>query len=95
MGNKLLPIGINFSKYYETSETRKKFNLNNCLDKVYEIAIEKLKLKISKDDVILSKKVLKKELKNSKIIVEVFFKVKEDITSFKDIVIDEAKREGD
>lgn len=95
LGNKLLPIGINFSKYYETSETRKKFNLNNCLDKVYEIAIEKLKLKISKDDVILSKKVLKKELKNSKIIVEVFFKVKEDITSFKDIVIDEAKREGD
>ena len=46
-------------------------------------------------DEILTKKVLKKSLKNSKIIVEVFFKVKEDITSFKDIVIDEAKREGD
>ena len=95
LGNKLLPIGINFSKYYETSETKKIYSLNNSLDKVYEIAMEKLKLKIGKDDVILSKKVLKKELKNSKIIVEVFFKVKEDITSFKDIVIDEAKREGD
>ena len=94
LGNMLLPVGINFSKYYETIETKKIYSLNNSLDKVYEIAIEKLKLKIGKDDVILSKKVLKKELKNSKIIVEVFFKVKEDITSYKDIVIDEAKEEG-
>ena len=92
--NMLLPVGINFSKYYETIETKKIYSLNNSLDKVYEIAIEKLKLKIGKDDVILSKKVLKKEIKNSKIIVEVFFKVKEDITSYKDIVIDEAKEEG-
>ena len=50
LGNKLLPIGINFSKYYETSETKKIYSLNNSLDKVYEIAMEKLKLKIGKDD---------------------------------------------
>ena len=25
LGNKLLPIGINFSNYYETSEIRKKY----------------------------------------------------------------------
>ena len=95
LGNKLLPIGIGFGMYYETLETKHLYTLDNCSDKVYEIALEKLRLKIGKDGVILSKKVLKKQQKNSKIIVEVFFKVKEDITSFKDIIIAEEKEEGD
>ena len=69
--------------------------MNNCDNDAIKLAEEKLLLKLGKEDSILTKKVLKKELKNSKIIVEVFFKVKEDITSYKDIVIDEAKEEGD
>ena len=43
---------------------------------------------------ILSKKVLKKALKNSKIIVEIFFKVRENITDYKKIS-KELKIEGD
>ena len=94
-GNRLLPISFNFSKYNETHEIIKKYTLNNCDNDAIKLAEEKLLLKLGKEDSILTKKVLKKELKNSKIIVEVFFKVKEDITSYKDIVIDEAKEEGD
>ena len=38
---------------------------------------------------IIRKKVLKKSIKNSKIIVEVFFAVEEDITSYQDIINEE------
>lgn len=93
--NKLLPISIGFSKYYEVINKNVIYTIDNCDDEALKIALEKLLVKLGTDDVILTKKVLKKEVKNSKIIVEVFFKVKEDITSYRDIVIDEAKEEGD
>ena len=95
IGNKLLPVSLSFSKFLETNEKQVSYTLDNCSDEALKIAEEKLKLKLGEDDSILSKKVLKKQLKNSKILVEVFFKVKEDITSYKDIVIDEANKEGD
>ena len=47
----------------------------------YELATNKL----SEEDEIISKKILKKYEKDSKIEVEVFFRVKEDITDFVDI----------
>lgn len=93
--NKLLPISFGFSKYYEVIKKDIIYTIDNCDEEALKIALEKLLLKLGNDDVILTKKVLKKEVKNSKIIVEVFFKVKEDITSYRDIVIDEAKEEGD
>ena len=40
---------------------------------------------LRKDEEILSKKVLKKSINNSKIEIEVFLKVKEDITSYQKI----------
>lgn len=93
--NKLLPISFGFSKYYEVIKKDIIYTIDNCDEEALKIALEKLLLKLGKEDVILTKKVLKKEVKNSKILVEVFFKVKEDITSYRDIVIDEAKEEGD
>ena len=93
--NKLLPISFGFSKYNEVVKNDIHYNVDNCDEEAIKIALEKLLLKLGKDDVILTKKVLKKEVKNSKILVEVFFKVKEDITSYRDIVIEEAKEEGD
>ena len=54
-----------------------------------EIAIstaeKELKKKLKKDEEVIDKKTLKKIKKNSKIEVEVFFKVKEDITDYLDI----------
>ena len=44
-----------------------------------------MKKRLSNNEEIITKKVLKKELKNSKIKVEIFFKVKENITSYLDI----------
>ena len=94
ISNSFLPISFNFSKLYETNEKHYSYTLDNCEEKAIAIALEKLKVKLGEEDRILTKKVLKKSLKNSKIIVEVFFKVKEDITSYKDIVIEETKEDG-
>ena len=44
------------------------------------MAEEKIHHKLSKQDEVISKKILKKYEKDSKIVVEVFFQVKEDIT---------------
>ena len=60
--------------------------------KVFLLADKKIAQKLSKDDTVISKKILKKYEKDSKIIVEVFFRVKEDITdtvSIEDINIEE------
>ena len=61
---------------------KEKYNINTAQDKAIILAEEKLKKQLKNDDTIISKKVLKKTEKNSKILVEVFFKVKENITDF-------------
>ena len=56
------------------------------------LADKKIAQKLSEDDTVISKKILKKYEKDSKIIVEVFFRVKEDITdtvSIEDMNIEE------
>lgn len=82
----LLPININFTEYLETNVSEYKYNLSNVSDKALELATSKLRDKLGDDSEILSKKVLKKSQKGSKIIVEVFVKVKEDITDISEIV---------
>lgn len=94
-GNQILPVRFSFAKVFETYEKKILYTLDNCDEEALGIALEKINLRLGEEDIILSKKVLKKQLKNSKIIVEVFFKVKEDITSYEEIVIEEAKEEGD
>lgn len=95
LGNMLLPINISFSKYLETNEINISYTLDNADNEALKIAEDRLMKKLGDEDSVLSKKVLKKQLKNSKIIVEVFLKVREDITSYKDIINEEASEDGD
>lgn len=83
--NKLFPIGLYIETKHEIKIINKKFNLGNCESEAIKIATSKLEKKLPSNSSILSKKVLKKTLKNSTILVEVFFKVKEDITDYKEI----------
>lgn len=78
--NQLLPIRLVFGEKMETKIVRKEYNIQNIDQKAIEIAESKFKKRN-----ILSEKVLKKTLKDSKIIVEIFFKVKEDITDYRQI----------
>lgn len=86
IGSNILPISINFATYLETKVEEYEYDFLNVEDKALELAESKLKDKLGPDSTILSKKVLKKSEKNSKIIVEVFVKVKEDITDKLEIV---------
>lgn len=86
IGSNMLPISINFTKYLETDVSLYKYDLFNVDDFALELAVDKIENKLGKDVVIVSKKVLKKSIKNSKIIVEVFIKVKEDITDSLEII---------
>lgn len=81
----IIPFSINLTKYLETKVYKEKYNIYNIEDKAIKLASKKLKYRINDDSYIMNKKVLKKYEKNSKIIVEVFFKVKENITEIENI----------
>ena len=85
INNNLLPINISFVKYIELEVFDKKYNINNSSSDALNIASLKIKSKLGENEEVLSKKVLKKERKESKIEVEVFVKVKENITSYQEI----------
>lgn len=83
--SRLLPINISLVTYLETEVIDQEYTLGNIDAVAKRLAENKLRSKLDKDDQVISKKVLKKREKESKIIVEVFVKVKEDITEYQDI----------
>lgn len=86
--SKILP----FSLTYSTIKEIELFNDINTVDKVIDTGIslarERLLDTLGKESQILSQKKLKLYTKDSKIFIEVFFKVYEDITEYCDIVIE-------
>ena len=83
--SKILPVNISYVIYEELIEKANKNTLENVDNKALEIAEKKIKNKLSNDETILTKKVLKKVLKNSKIEVDVFISTEENITAYQDI----------
>ena len=81
----IIPININITKYLETKLINKIYTIDNVDDIALTLSEKEINKKLRKDESIISKKVLKKNIKNSKIEIEVFLKVKEDITSYQDI----------
>ena len=81
----IIPISINLTKYLETKIIKKIYTINNADELALKLGEKEINKKLRKDEEVLSKKVLKKSIKNSKIEIEVFIKVKEDITSYQDI----------
>lgn len=80
LSSRLLPIQLLFSTYLETDVVDRQYTLENVDSFAFSLAEDKLEHKLSKQDEVISKKILKKYEKDSKIVVEVFFRVKEDIT---------------
>ncbi len=78
--NPILPIRLVFEEKKETKVIKRNYNIYNIEEKALEIAESKFKKKN-----ILLEKVLKKTLKDSKIIVDIFLKVKEDVTDYQKI----------
>lgn len=86
IGSSLLPISLNFTKYLETNVKEYEYSLSNVDNYALELASKKIKTKLGTRGEVVSKKVLKKSIKKSKIIIEVFVKVKEDITDNLEII---------
>ena len=80
--SKILPINFSLNKYYEITTNYKQYNDKILYREALKYAENKLKKRLTNQDFIMSKKVLKKEQINSKIILDIFFKVKEDITAY-------------
>lgn len=89
----LLPIKLVLEKKYELSIIDKKYTLKNSSEEALKIAEARLLKKLDPSSTIIYKKVLKKTINNSTIIVDVFFKVKEDITDY--IAISDEIKEGE
>ncbi len=80
----LLPLSLNFTKKEEIELTNIDYS-KNYKKNIKPLAIEKLKNKLGSDINILSEKVLKKEQIADKINIDIFFKVEENITSYKSL----------
>ena len=92
--NNLIPIKLVLETKHEIEIIDKEYNMDNSSSEAIKLATKKLEDRLDEQSMILSKKVLKKTLKNSKIIVEIFFKVRENITDYKKLS-KELKIEGD
>ena len=82
IGNNILPFSINLTKILETKEDTYFYNYQEAWDKGLALAREKLLNDLKGDSRIIFQKKLKLYEENSTIIVEVFFKVYEDITDY-------------
>ena len=78
--NPLLPIRLSILDKKESIVTIHNYNINNVDKKAISLAKEKLG-----NIEIIYEKVLKKKLKRSTIVVDIFFKAKEDITDYETI----------
>lgn len=83
--SRFIPVEISLVNYLETKLISRIYTIDNVDEEALKLSEKEINKKLRKDEEILSKKVLKKNIKNSKIEIEVFLKVKEDITSYQDI----------
>ncbi len=96
--NNLLPISFYLTTLEEIKIKNEIKNPKQAYQKAIKLATQKLKNNLGKEDKIISQKTLKKSHKNSKIEVEIFFKVKENITdtvSLKDIKLEDLQKEAE
>ena len=96
--DRIIPINFSFIKYQKIKIIKHNKSDNYLEKEALILTSKELKKRLKENENIISKKVLKKKENNSKIKIEVFFKVKEDITSYQDISninIDDLNKEGD
>ena len=88
----MLPIGIELVDEYKTNIVDLVYTIGEATIKAMNLSEFKLKEKIGSDAQIISRKKLKTKLNGSTILLRVFFKVNENITSYKNITDLDIKR---
>ena len=85
VGSKLVPMEISLSKYLEINRYEQQLSKKEIEKKALILAEKKVREGLKKDERILDKKILKNNINNSKIDIEVFIVAEENITSYFDI----------
>lgn len=85
VSNQLLPIKLVYQNQQEIVKIKKDYTQPEAIKKANEIAKEKIESKLNDKEYIISQKNLKINTKGSKIIVESFFAVNENITDYEEI----------
>ncbi len=83
--SRILLSKLGIVQYKETEEKYIKYTKKEIYDIATKKATKKVQKRLSKEEKIIDKKVLKNKVKNSKIEIDIFFKVEEDISSYVDI----------
>ena len=83
--SKIIPLKISVAVYQKEIVSQRDYQKDEIEKLAFSKIEEYFKKKLKKEEQILSKKILKKTNNNSKIEVEVFVKVKENITAYQDI----------
>lgn len=86
--SKILPFSITYSTFKEINLFDDVYTVEKAMDKGMNLARSRLLETLDSDSKILSQKKLKLYTKDSKIFIEVFFKVYENITDYCDIVLE-------
>ena len=80
-----LPISFVYQKQYETNEIHKKLNKKQAIKEAINITKQQINQKLSKNEYIIDVKKLKVSQNNSKIVLELFVSVCEDITDYANV----------
>lgn len=86
--SKILPFSITYTTFKEINLFDDVYTVEKAMDKGMNLARTRLLETLDSDSKILSQKKLKLYTKDSKIFIEVFFKVYENITDYCDIVLE-------
>lgn len=81
-----LPIYFSQETQFETIEIDEMNTEDEAIHKAKDLAFQKMESQLSDNEKIINGKNLKVEVKDSRIVLEVFFTVLEDITSYQNIV---------
>ena len=83
--DKIFPFEIRIERQRKIKVNKQKYTEKQALSKAIEVASKKIEKKLGSDEYIIDKKALNFTMNDSTIEVEVFFKVCENITAYKDV----------
>ena len=83
--HQFLPIYVNYEKQSEIEIIEEIYTIEQAIQKAEEKGIEQIKSKLNDKEMIIDYKNLKVDIKDSKIELEMFFTVLEDITGYEEI----------
>jgi len=90
ISNPLIPFSISFTNQKELEVIDEVYSYEEAVLKASQLAFERLEKTLAEDSEIIFQKTLKIERKESKIIIDVFFKVSENITDY-ELITDKLK----